>query len=433
MSSSLFRVTEHEIPCSHLRQYPHATINPEDQELRLAVKQYTPLDNPNPQPGDITILGAHANGFPKELYEPLWDSLLQHSKKSGFRIRHIFIADVAHQGYSGVLNESKLGNDPSWFDHPRDLYNLVNHFRCDFIRPVVGIGHSMGGNNLINLSLMHPRLFTTLLLIDPVVSRRITEAGNWAPIQASAVRRDRWPSRKAAEATFRKSKFYQTWDPRVFSLWIQHGLRDLPTKLYDDTAESRPYEPTEKEVTLTTTKHQEVFTFARPTPKLSTLVDMGLPPRLTHPDLDPDVDGDVPIYRPELNITFLNLPFLRPSALYVFGETSPFSDEQLMKEKLETTGTGRGGSGGMAKGRVQHVMLEGAGHLVPMEKVDETGRECARWLEGEVKRWREDEEADRRVWERVPEREKFTINRKMMGLGGMNPGSGAGKNAKPKL
>lgn len=31
----------------------------------MAVKQYIPLDNPNPQPGDVTILGAHANGFPK--------------------------------------------------------------------------------------------------------------------------------------------------------------------------------------------------------------------------------------------------------------------------------------------------------------------------------------------------------------------------------
>jgi hypothetical protein len=29
------------------------------------VKQYIPLDNPKPQPGDVTILAAHANGFPK--------------------------------------------------------------------------------------------------------------------------------------------------------------------------------------------------------------------------------------------------------------------------------------------------------------------------------------------------------------------------------
>lgn len=47
----------------------------------------------------------------QELYEPLWDELLQRSNKLSFRIRGIWIADVAHQGQSSVLNEDKLGND----------------------------------------------------------------------------------------------------------------------------------------------------------------------------------------------------------------------------------------------------------------------------------------------------------------------------------
>ena len=47
----------------------------------------------------------------KELYEPLWDELYQRSKKGGFAIRSIWIADCAHQGMSYVLNEDKLGND----------------------------------------------------------------------------------------------------------------------------------------------------------------------------------------------------------------------------------------------------------------------------------------------------------------------------------
>ncbi len=119
--------------------------------------------------------------------------------------------------------------------------------------------------------------------------------------------------------------------------------------------------------------------------------------------------------------------------MYVFGETSAFSDPAVIKEKLENTGTGRDGSGGIAKDRVQHVMIQGTGHLIPMEKVDETGRECAKWISREIRRWREDEEADRRVWDRVPEREKFTINRKMIDIGGTNPGAGVRKNAKPNL
>lgn len=51
------------------------------------------------------------NRFHQELYEPLWDELYQRLKAKGIRIRDIFIADVAQQGASGVLNEQKLGND----------------------------------------------------------------------------------------------------------------------------------------------------------------------------------------------------------------------------------------------------------------------------------------------------------------------------------
>jgi hypothetical protein len=45
------------------------------------------------------------------MYEPLWDDLHASSKRNGIRIRSIWIADVAHQGASGVLNEQLLGND----------------------------------------------------------------------------------------------------------------------------------------------------------------------------------------------------------------------------------------------------------------------------------------------------------------------------------
>lgn len=47
----------------------------------------------------------------QELYEPLWDELLDRLQAKGIGIGNIFIADVAHQGTSGVLNEEKLGND----------------------------------------------------------------------------------------------------------------------------------------------------------------------------------------------------------------------------------------------------------------------------------------------------------------------------------
>lgn len=63
--SNGFIVKEHTIPCSHTRQYLHATVNGDDDAPKLAVKQYIPRDNLEPRSGDVTIIAAHANGFPK--------------------------------------------------------------------------------------------------------------------------------------------------------------------------------------------------------------------------------------------------------------------------------------------------------------------------------------------------------------------------------
>jgi pimeloyl-ACP methyl ester carboxylesterase len=114
----------------------------------------------------------------------------------------------------------------AWLDHSRDLLNMVNLFRDQMPRPIIGVGHSMGGCQLANLALLHPRLFETLILIDPVIQGKVSLLGNVSPAAASAKRRDRWPSREEALESFKKSKFYQTWDSRVLDRWVQYGLRD---------------------------------------------------------------------------------------------------------------------------------------------------------------------------------------------------------------
>ena len=65
MSSKYFRINEHVVDCQHVRGFPHASRHGDADVLKLCVKQYTPLDNLKPKPGDVTILGGHANGFPK--------------------------------------------------------------------------------------------------------------------------------------------------------------------------------------------------------------------------------------------------------------------------------------------------------------------------------------------------------------------------------
>ncbi|KAF5662750.1 host-specific ak-toxin akt2 [Fusarium heterosporum] len=345
----------------------------------LAVKQYIPHDNPNPQPGDVTIIGAHANGFPKELYEPLWDELHERVKQKNIRIRSIWIADIWNQGQSGVTNEEILGNDSSWYDHARDLMYLINQNQREIPHPIIGIGHSMGGSQLAQLALWHPRLFNSLVLIDPILqipNPSVSLAG------LSTKRRDIWPSRDYASAKFKDSKFFQLWDPRVLDLWIKYGLRDTPTELYPEEDANH-----DRRVTLTTSKHQELFSFVRPSYQSRDWEASN------HQDPEQNLDcPEYPFHRPEPPRIFRQLPELRPSLLYIFGKKSDFSSPAQREEKMRTTGTGVLGSGGAVTGKVQEIVLD-CGHLVPMEKVSECADKISSFLDREIGCWKVEQDA----------------------------------------
>ena len=64
MAEFPFTVTEHVIDTQYIREYPHATTVPV-APLKLLVKKYTPIDNSNPQPGDVTLIGVPGTGYPK--------------------------------------------------------------------------------------------------------------------------------------------------------------------------------------------------------------------------------------------------------------------------------------------------------------------------------------------------------------------------------
>ena len=64
MDSPQFAVTEHIVPTQHIREYPHATKH-EHASLDLVIKEYRPLNNLDAEPGSVTIIATHANGFPK--------------------------------------------------------------------------------------------------------------------------------------------------------------------------------------------------------------------------------------------------------------------------------------------------------------------------------------------------------------------------------
>lgn len=287
-------------------------------------------------------------------------------------------------------------------DHPRDLFLMINHFRNDIKGPLIGIGHSMGGNNLVNLSLIHPRLFASLILVDPVMQPAFT-SNVIGPARLSVKRRDQWLNRQAATEAFAKSKFYQSWDPRVLDMWIKYGLKEVEPSSIGQHRRPDISQPVE----LTTTRDQEVLSFVR--------VDfhkINAAPRSQQQSQETAVD-DVNLAdffsRPEITKTFEKLPDVQPSVLYIHGGKSPISPPEIRTKRYQTTGIGSIGSGGHTVGRVKETVFDDAGHLIPMEYAKETAREISEWIVPEVRQWHQAEELATRDWIRLPREAKAKL------------------------
>ncbi|KAB8228254.1 uncharacterized protein BDW43DRAFT_316106 [Aspergillus alliaceus] len=244
MSTDIFHVTEHTAPACHIREYPGSTVRSQEEALALHVKQYTPLEQADPIPVNaITIIAAHAYGFPKELYKPLWDVVHYQLKQNGFYFRSIWMADMSSMGQSGMP------------------------------RPLMGISKSFGGNILTNLALMCPRLPTTVVLLDPVIQPTVTQGLGTDPPRAVnyALRRpDIWPNRKTAASAH--AKLWRRWDCRCVELMIKFGFGDLPTALYPEMPKGT--DPSNPAMTLTTSKYREFLGFSKLTLQ-STALRMG--------------------------------------------------------------------------------------------------------------------------------------------------------------
>lgn len=252
---------------------------------------------------------------------------------------------------------------------------------------------------------MHPRLLHSVVLIEPIAFSWGAPPQRYPIIKLALLQRDQWSSREEAVAAFKKNPVYRSWDSRAFDKLIAHALRDTPTPLFPDAGK----------VTLTTTRHQDAFSLHRPNFAGFSAATPSTPPdaleRLTHPDVGASSPAcTTPFYRPEVRAAFEMLPTLRPSCLFMHGEKSDQCAAPVRAEKMRVTGTGVGGSGGVAVGRVKEVVGAG-GHFFPFEKIDWTAGEVAAWVVGEAGRWAEEEAKLRALIEKKTARERVTADK----------------------
>lgn len=269
---------------------------------------------------------------------------------------------------------------------------------------------------------MHTRLFTSLVILEPVIVPD-TYSG-YGPLLSllSLKRRDTWPSRSAAIKSAKKA--YKKWDPRVFERWVQNAYRELPTILYPgtDTQAAVSHDQNDPPVTLKSSKHQEVMQYIRPnfgavkreaSKRNETSDDL-----LHEIQVQPDVIGPLlrttPFYRSEPAIAWKLLDHMRPSVLYVFGGRSPISTPYIRNGLVEMTGAGIGGSGGVKRSKVKQVILDRAGHMAPLEDVTGTAFAIAEWMGPVVQQWTQAEERVGEGWAKQTPRERLSVSAEWM-------------------
>lgn len=205
----------------------------------------------------LTLFFAHANGFPKEMWESVLAVLL--SSPAGQIIDEVWAWESVQHGDAALINAGNLSAVFDWQDNARDIINFMLNFlpaapsttplpthlaRLPHAeaelrklngfahRTFIAVGHSYGGCTSTLAAQMFPKLFSALVLVDPVIVKPPSTEQEYAEgtqartdnlILGALMRRDTWSSREEALSTFLKNPFFRAWDPTSLELYVTCG------------------------------------------------------------------------------------------------------------------------------------------------------------------------------------------------------------------
>jgi pimeloyl-ACP methyl ester carboxylesterase len=205
----------------------------------------------------LTLFFAHANGFPKEIWEPSLQHLVKDS--SGPQIDEIWTWEATQHGDSALINNNNLTGIYDWMDNSRDILNfLINYLPSAATSSVLSthlprlsveesesrkvsgykdrtlavVGHSFGGCTLLLAAINYPALFSSLILVDPVIAQPGLYGAHSKNLQGyvrgALQRREHWPTRDDALRLFKKAPFFAAWDPDILKTYVEHALAPDP-------------------------------------------------------------------------------------------------------------------------------------------------------------------------------------------------------------
>jgi len=162
--------------------------------------------------------------------------------------------EAIQHGDAALVNESNLSGIYDWRDNARDIAHFLLHYLPEdassntlpthlhllpetisehrkmkgfLSRSLVAVGHSFGGCTSVLAAVNFPTLFSSMVLIDPVI---IPSDAIYPPflLSPALARRDRWSSREEALRLFKASPFFGAWHPDALQLYITYALCEDP-------------------------------------------------------------------------------------------------------------------------------------------------------------------------------------------------------------
>lgn len=173
-------------------------------------------------PGRPTLHFFHANSYCVGMYRPFLKPLLD-----DYEIQALEIPGHGRSDWDGLIQ--------SWEDLADYFIQYIDSLDC--AKPIIGMGHSIGGVVSMIAAVRRPELFHKLVLLDPVLlpARILTliRLSNLVgyryktPLISSATRRRRhFPSRDAARQHYAGKRAFKHWQPEVFDAYVAGGFRD---------------------------------------------------------------------------------------------------------------------------------------------------------------------------------------------------------------
>jgi lipase len=176
---------------------------------------------------------VHANGHRLALWEQAGEGPpIVFAHATGFHA-HIWSQTIAQLPGRQCYALDFLGHGES--DKPAPPYrwrwfgeDIAAVFEQRAVRGAIGAGHSMGGHAVPLAAALAPEVFSSLLLIDPVIRPESQYARPWTHSHFARKRRNRWTSAAEMFESFAAREPFRFWDPEVLRDYSNRALLPAP-------------------------------------------------------------------------------------------------------------------------------------------------------------------------------------------------------------